>query len=1030
MTPASTTVSVHERCPDAEQFVRLADGRLTLAESDAIDRHVDACTSCFELLAALADRDEHPAHAADGTRPLRAGDRAGRYVIAELVGRGGMGLVYAAYDPVLRRTVALKLMRPPDGARSSATRRQQLLREAQALARLSHPNVVPIHDVGTVGDELWVVMELVDGVTLRQWAKDHERASWRERLEILAACGAALAAAHAAGIVHRDFKPDNVMIGRDATRARVRVMDFGLAHVAAEPVEPATTHESGARPLDTAATRGAIGTPAYMAPEQHGGARIDARADQFAFAVTAFELLWGVRPFPGDDPESVAIAVAAGRMRELPPAAVPRRLHRVLVRALAPDPNDRWPDLPTMLRELARDPVRVRRGAMVIGAMATLVVGGLAWRELDARRVAQQCRAQAEAQVHADGDVADRLAQALADAELAEQAASRAHDWSERWTAAETAACIALDEAAAPDVSATTQQRACLHEGATALRSAVTVIVDGDAVLRTRALEIIDELPDPAACEQDGARVPPARDAATLTAVTELRERLATARVLQSAGRDRDALTLASGALVDARALADQPALAQVLEAVGSLHERVGDFEAAERELTLAYWTAGKSGADELATEAAAGIAQLLAAHLARPREAQAWARHAEMMLARQSAPAPDDRAAVLGAAATVSWYEGDYEAALVGWQAAHDLLLEHEGEHSTAVGAAAANLGVVYYELGRTEEALVELDRAIAIHTAAWGPAHPDVARDRLMRANALMFAGRLAEAEAEASRADELAARSLGDDHPDRVAYYTARGAIANALGQTDVALRWHETALALERRSLGADHPDVGITLNNIGSALDLAGRHEEAIARFEQSLAIFRAAFGPEHDKVGSALHDLALAEKGAGRLAPAIAHFRQALEIWERAIGPESTMVGRARTNLANALLLHGEPDAALREYRRAVEILAESAGPTHPAHAIALSRLGLALVRNGHAAEAVDPLGRALALRQDGPDRERIAELQLGLARALVGSGGDRGRARRLATDALATYRELAIADEIAELERLLAELD
>jgi len=227
-----------------------------------------------------------------GSEPVRieTGAVVGRYVVLQQLGVGGMGVVHACYDPELDRKVALKVLRSDtvDGVA-----RARLLREAQALAKLSHPNVVAIHDVGTVGEHVWLAIELVDGQTLRQWLETPRR--WREVLEVMGAAGHGLAAAHVAGLSHRDFKPDNVMIGRDG---RARVMDFGLARASGKTTEPAsdTTLVPSVPPTwaDAPVTRvGAIvGTPRYMAPEQlRGGRSVTGAADQFAFCVSAF-------PFP------------------------------------------------------------------------------------------------------------------------------------------------------------------------------------------------------------------------------------------------------------------------------------------------------------------------------------------------------------------------------------------------------------------------------------------------------------------------------------------------------------------------------------------------------------------------------------------------------------------------------------------------------------------------------------------------------------------------------------------------------------
>ncbi|HWB77059.1 MAG TPA: serine/threonine-protein kinase, partial [Nannocystaceae bacterium] len=353
-------------------------------------------------------RDEAPAvtlasddgHRGDERgRTFARGETIGRYVVIDRIGEGGMGIVYAAYDPELDRKLALKLLHHDTGDRAEA-RRLRLVREAQAMARLSHRNVIVVHDVGTFDDQVFVAMEFIDGRSLAAWLASTPKPSWSEVLGVLVEAGQGLAAAHDAGLVHRDFKPDNVMIANEsAGLGRVVVTDFGLARAAgnnedsgALPMKP-DEHDASVSRLAgkgtlaaTVTAVGAImGTPAYMAPEQHLGRPADARSDQFAFAVVLYEGIYGQRPFPGDDVASLAYHVTAGNLRE-PPAQsnVPGWLARVLVRALAIDPRTRYPDMHALLDELVRDRSwRPRWWAIAAGVGAAALTGVYAGFALD-----------------------------------------------------------------------------------------------------------------------------------------------------------------------------------------------------------------------------------------------------------------------------------------------------------------------------------------------------------------------------------------------------------------------------------------------------------------------------------------------------------------------------------------------------------------------------------------------------------------------------------------------------------------------
>jgi WD40 repeat protein/serine/threonine protein kinase len=294
------------------------------------------------------------------------------YTVIGTLGSGGMGVVYVAQDQQLGRRVALKLLRH---ATASEVARARLEREAQAMARLSHPNVVAVHQVGRFRGQVFLAMEFVGGANLRAWLHMQKR-SWRETVATFIQAGEGLAAAHTAGIIHRDFKPDNVLVGDDG---RVRVADFGLAHGLDNDLGDLTpdSHESSPSkqgiPLDSPLTETGtiVGTPAYMAPEQHENSnKVDARSDQFAFCVALWEGLYGKRPFPGAGLAELRLALKEGRIQHpADPGDVPPWLHRVILRGLSIDPDNRWPSMRELLVALARDPERVRRRRLGIAAL-------------------------------------------------------------------------------------------------------------------------------------------------------------------------------------------------------------------------------------------------------------------------------------------------------------------------------------------------------------------------------------------------------------------------------------------------------------------------------------------------------------------------------------------------------------------------------------------------------------------------------------------------------------------------------------
>ena len=326
----------------------------------------------------------------DADADIRHGAKIGRFVVVGELGKGGMGVVYRAHDPELDRQVALKVLR---SAAATEEERMRMLREGQAMARVTHPNVITVYEVGVAGTMVFLAQELMDAGTLGGWL---EKSRTREAiLEKFVAAGRGLAAAHAAGLVHRDFKPDNVLLGSDG---RVRVADFGLARaLGTEEGLPAVTRANIARaqlelstnPMSPLTRTGAVmGTPMFMAPEQHQGERADERSDQFAFCVALYHALYGDWPYPGKTAEAVANAVIKGRLQEPPRGSdVPAKLRQILVRGLATAPADRFASMDAMLAELTRPPSRAgRRVAIVAGALALAagaVVGGYALRSSD-----------------------------------------------------------------------------------------------------------------------------------------------------------------------------------------------------------------------------------------------------------------------------------------------------------------------------------------------------------------------------------------------------------------------------------------------------------------------------------------------------------------------------------------------------------------------------------------------------------------------------------------------------------------------
>jgi serine/threonine protein kinase len=315
-----------------------------------------------------------------------------------------MGVVFAAHDLQLERKIAIKLVRPqPLGALSATDRRSWLMREARAMAQISHPNVVAVHDIGTLGDQMFIAMEYVEGKTLCVWLSEQNR-SWRDVLSMFVQAGRGLAAAHSGGILHRDFKPENVLVDK---HGRVRLVDFGLARLAevgkSEHLN-ADNRRDGAdtndayqlSKSDIAVTeRGKFaGTPAYMAPEQLMGKPMDEKTDQYSFCVALFQGLYGSLPFSADSLGALLEQIRHSRVNETSKASdVPASLRQAVLRGLSPDPADRFPSMGVLLDQLERELVVLRRRSLIEAIITLLmsILGAFYARWGHGTRAPQRC---------------------------------------------------------------------------------------------------------------------------------------------------------------------------------------------------------------------------------------------------------------------------------------------------------------------------------------------------------------------------------------------------------------------------------------------------------------------------------------------------------------------------------------------------------------------------------------------------------------------------------------------------------------
>ena len=527
------------------------------------------------------------------SRKVERGETVGRYVVLDVLGRGGMGVVYAAYDPELDRKVALKLLRP-DAATEGSLGSARLLREAQAMAKLSHPNVITVHDVGTIGEDVFVAMEFVAGTTLDDWREASKR-EWREILDVFIQAGRGLAAAHQVGLVHRDFKPENVMVGEDG---RVRVMDFGLARPSgsvtgltealegAEDIVDSTSTSSKLLDTPMTVTGAVMGTPAYMSPEQHLGHETDARADQFSFCVALYESLYGMRPFAGENLASLAFQVVQGKVREPPrDASAPGSVWRVIQRGLSRRSTERYENMGALLEQLERDPTALRkRGLLGVGFVAALGLG--AYGLSVAGSAANTCEGGEHKLAGAWDDEVRAQVKSTFEASglsFADDAFARAEvlldGYTDRFLASYLDACEATQVRGEQSPALMDRRMACLDARRVELEALTTALTTADTELIAKAPQAITSLSSLAPCNDLEAltrAVPLPEDSATRDKVEDLDLRLARIKGMYEAAQYEPARAETQEVVDEAVATGYPPVHARALYRLGTVQGRVG----------------------------------------------------------------------------------------------------------------------------------------------------------------------------------------------------------------------------------------------------------------------------------------------------------------------------------------------------------------------------------------------------------------------------------------------------------------------
>ncbi len=916
-------------CLDANAAIELLEGLCTPEQVKAIERHVDGCGLCRQLLPELARDGDLPAppvpsgpQEPTGPPPsseerlaearLERGRSVGRYMLLDRLGAGGMGVVFSAYDPELDRKVAVKLLRL--GTAHSQEGQARLLREAQAMARLQHPHVLAVFDAGTLGDEVFIAMELVEGSTLTDWLKAAPR-SWRQVLETFLSAGRGLSAAHAAGLVHRDFKPDNVLISRDG---RVRVTDFGLARDlgTAELTALPTSGVVAVKDLEggrLTRTGALLGTPAYMAPEQVLGGAVDARTDQYSFCVALYEALHGERPFAGDTWETLRESILGHKVR--PPRAgvsVPRWLRAVVLRGLSPEPSARFASMEALLAELERGPAAVRRRRVAVAALVVVMgAGATGYRDVHQRR--ERCQ---DSGAHFAGVWDAARKQAMSEVFLATKQPYAPDAWAmvertldgytARWRREWTEACEATWVKRQQPEEVLGLRTGCLDLRRDKVRALTDLLVQASASEVREASTLMGTLPDLSACTAQGVQPAQAPAPQAPVAAPEreaLRMKLARVEALNMAGREREGLELAREVHARARELGERRLEAESLYWQGMLHQGLNEDADAEKLLTQAVLAAEALGLDELKARAQTELIWLYGINRHQVEPALAWGRQAQATVDRLGG-APNLQFRLHRALGAALFDQGRFAEATEHFLKARDQARAVLGEDHPTMSGTWANVGMGLSTLGRYAEATDAIQHALELAMKWLGPRHPRVAHIQLnlvvqllqqrRESEALPFAReavRTHESMGKPSRGEQRARMFLGYIHLRR--------------GEHDLARQELKRSLAIGEKVFGPTSPELADALVGLGEVLTAQGRHAEALVPIQRALAHQVQALGPKHFSLGDTLLPLGKVYLALGRTAEALTHLERVLQL--ESIQQNEPIVAETRLVLTRAL---------------------------------------------------------------------------------------------------------------------------
>ncbi len=969
-------------CLDENEVVALLSGGLRGDALQVAQQHLDGCEECLDLVGlfqqAEADEEnplaerrsqnhETPVLEMSESEEInfnaKPGSKIGRYEILRPIGRGGMGVVYLATDPKLGRKVAIKLVKPSLKADDRVQHyERRLMREARAMAQLTHPNVLTIYDVGMHGDQVFLASEWVDGATLEDWICEHTH-HWQSIVTMFRGAARGLAAAHEAGLIHRDFKPSNVMIGKDH---RVLVFDFGLVKSTRATMGEITTQLSG---------NFIVGTPAYMSPEQMVGDPADERSDQFSFCASLYESIAGKRPFAGRSLVELLSNIKAGKIEE--PRKIPKWLWELLKRGLQRKPEDRYPSMNAVLAVMDAGLADRRRrklfvglgvaGLLGVGVAAAMVmqrgvtaeeVCGAKLQEVKGAWDAPRRQATKEGLLSSETDYAAAMWQSVS---------SSLDRYSSELLGQSHASCLETKLTGKQREETFVRRNLCFERLRTQLDVVTQRLQAGDLSSVQNAFVLVQGLDPVSSCQ------PSALDGMEEVYPLEPGKR----RTLWQALKMLE-ISLVLGheteAQLRAESLLSAPVGSRVVEA--KLYSNLGfslklqrEYAQAVQAFESAFYAAVAGKDDGIAAQATCEIVSVQALRLHDEGAAARWQQLARSAVERDGSPG------ALGiwhrTLGSLAQQKGQLRLAEKEYRESLELLSLEYGDEHLEVAKGLVLLGRSLLAL-HNAEAVTRFEQLIALHKKSVGPLHPKTAEAEVLLASALHQNGKTEEATALAT------------------------------------------TALSSLIEGYGERHAEVSRALNVLAELAVAAGDFEAANRDLLRAIRIKQQVYGPQSLRLVSTLLNLMEVDRMRGRYSDVVVHGSEALELLASS-APAKDPKGQSEAHQKKTLrigLAMAEAQLANKEWARAQVLCQEAFDSFSLNSSLLKGRLVSCLARakrKGSRTEALDQLSQAIALL--GPSEGvYLAMAQLAMAEDLLDAPDRQGEGQRLAKEALAGF--------------------